>query len=302
MVAGRRAFSHVQAMAIERGCAGTPQQRQEPRRVFEELVALADRRQVEPERTLLGCEPSQSQAARRPPVGEHVERGDRLAQEGNGAVIDRCHKRPEPDPLGRRGKPRKGGEALQHVLPGATDLRDLPQVIHDVQRRESSVLGRGRDRAQMSGRCGRTAGEGDCGMCSPNVRRVAADEAAWPAGWQRSVRAARTRQRWRSDRPRRSRPRPAGGPTRRSVHVRSAAPPRSTSASPKAPRERPSDGSGNRSAPPAITVSPAVVSGERAERSVVVRLVRDLGHQFGVHDVAGHIDDHDGARGETLHA
>ena len=115
-------------MAIERGCAGTPQQRQEPQRVFEELVALTDRRQVEPERTLLGCEPSESQAA-------HIARPSEstssvaivLPKRGNGAVIDRCHKRPEPDPLGRRGKPRKGGEALQHVLPGATDLRDLPQ-------------------------------------------------------------------------------------------------------------------------------------------------------------------------------
>ena len=52
---------------------------------------------------------------------------------------------PDPDPLRARGQVAERRVALEEVVPGAADLRDLPEVVHHVDRVEAGRLRRGRD-------------------------------------------------------------------------------------------------------------------------------------------------------------
>ena len=93
----------------------------------------------------------------------------------------------------QRGQPGQRRPALQEVVPGPPDLRDLPEVVHDVDRVEAGLLGR-RRRSPAAAGPSPAAPPGNAERCSPNrsptgrsrCRATAASAAAKAAGTTRT--------------------------------------------------------------------------------------------------------------------
>ena len=127
-------------------------------RVLEERVALGGRREAPAVGAVLLREPPQTDTTQRPPAGEHVEGGGDLPEVGDVPVGDPGDERAEPDPLGHPGQEGERGPALEHVLPGAAEHRDLAEVVHHPDAPEAGLLGGGRDGGEARPQLGRAAG------------------------------------------------------------------------------------------------------------------------------------------------
>ena len=127
---------------MERRAARPPQQRQHLQRVLEQRVAVGGRREgpaVGPV-LLRRTRPARAPHTARPPLST-----SRVAtifpRCADVAVGDAGDERAEPDPLGAGGEVGQRRLALEHVVPRPADLRDLPEVVHDVDRVEAGGLG-----------------------------------------------------------------------------------------------------------------------------------------------------------------
>ena len=112
---------------------------------------VAGGREVPAVGPVLVGEPGQAEAAHRAAAGQHVEGRDDLPEVRDVAVGDAGDQRAEPDRLGAGREVRQRGPALQHVVERPADLRDLPEVVHHVDRVEAGQLGR-RGRLAQPGR------------------------------------------------------------------------------------------------------------------------------------------------------
>ena len=161
----------AQGAPVEARRARAPHERQQLERVLEPRVALGERRELPAVEAVLALEPSRPDPAHGAPAGEHVERRDDLREVRDVAVGDAGDERAEPDALGHAREVGEGGVALEHVLPLATDLRDLHEVVHDPEAGEARVLGRPRDLGERVCRRLRVAGPVEARDLQPEVER-----------------------------------------------------------------------------------------------------------------------------------
>ena len=114
-------------------------------RVLEALEALAQRRELVAEGTVLVLEPGRPEAEDRATAREHVERGRLLGQQRRVAV---GHPADHQAEVRRRGARRQCGKRdipLEHPVVDRADARDLIQVVHHPDGFEARRLGGGGD-------------------------------------------------------------------------------------------------------------------------------------------------------------
>src|SRR3954468_20199134 len=151
-------FWDMQDASVECRRTLAPHQWQELERIFEHRITVAARWKRHAVGARLGIEPADPHATRGPTAGEDVQRRDDLAEVRDVSIHHTGHERAETDLLRDRRQICERGVALQHVVPGRAEHRDLPEVIHDPDAREAGPLRGGCDRRQAIPDLGAAAG------------------------------------------------------------------------------------------------------------------------------------------------
>src|SRR4051812_34426185 len=108
-------------------------------------------------RNMLGLVPAHPESAQRPTAGQHVERGDDLAEMSDVSIGDACDHRAQPNVPRRCGQVTERRPTLEHVVPRRSHLGNLAEVVHHPETLEADPFSAEGDRAQTWTDLGRAA-------------------------------------------------------------------------------------------------------------------------------------------------
>ena len=116
---------------------------------------------------MLPFPPARTDPDERPPTRQRRQRRRGLGRDAGGPEGHRRHERPELEPRRRGGQGAERHPRLGDRVPGATDLRDLDEVVHERDAGEPGLLGGSRHVAQPCERGPASAGKRDSWSTTP---------------------------------------------------------------------------------------------------------------------------------------
>ena len=128
-------------LAVHRRALAGDHRQDDLQRLLELVETLGERAELETELVVLEFEPAGADTEDGPPLTDHVQRGDRLGQQGGVAVGVAGDQGAQLHVLRGGGQGAQRGIGLEHRLVGRAESGKLIEVVHHEDRVETCRLG-----------------------------------------------------------------------------------------------------------------------------------------------------------------